>query len=235
MVGLKELDQFGYGEQYQRGQPSVTQVSGLAGLASPTAMNIARSTQSTLNNMRDMGTMDLAPPPVPTAQSQGPVLAISRSSGKIWANGKLFTTDDAQGAIESEQFVGGAPVPAPAAEASDWEPLSIEAYSEHLQKIKNPSMGTLAAKNFGIGVDNLQMLAGYGAQFVGATETGQGIVRQQLEDIRKNQPYQRSLEDIPERGAVEWFVANVSQQGPNLIESIVTAAAGLIFTNQLVI
>lgn len=231
MVGLKELDQFDYGVQYQRGQPSTTQVSGIAGLASPASLNIAGSTQNALADMRSLGEMPtIQPPPPPppstSAQANKPVLAISRSTGKIWANGKLFTTDDAQGALESEQFVGGAPVPAPAAEATDWEPLSEEAYAQHLGKIKNPSLTTLAAKNFGTGVDTSQMLAGYGLQFLGATETGQGIVRQQLEDIRKNAPYQRSLEDIPERGAVEWLVANVAQQGPNLIESLVTAATG---------
>jgi len=229
MVGLKELDQFDYGVQYQRGQPSTTQVSGIAGLASPASLNIAGATQNTLADMRSLGEMPTVkppPPPSPSAQATKPVLAISRSTGKIWANGKLFTTDDAQGAIESEQFVGGAPVPAPAAEATDWEPLSEEAYAQHLGKIKNPSLTTLASKGFGTGVDTSQMLAGYGLQFLGATETGQGIVRQQLEDIRKNAPYQRSLEDVPERGVLEWFVSNLGQQGPNLIESAVTAAIG---------
>lgn len=229
MVGLKELDQFDYGVQYQRGQPSTTQVSGIAGLASPASLNIAGSTQNALADMRSLGempTIQPPPPPSTSAQANKPVLAISRSTGKIWANGKLFTTDDAQGALESEQFVGGAPVPAPAAEATDWEPLSEEAYAQHLGKIKNPSLTTLAAKNFGTGIDTSQMLAGYGLQFLGATETGQGIVRQQLEDIRKNAPYQRSLEDVPERGVMEWFVANLAQQGPNLIESAVTAAIG---------
>jgi hypothetical protein len=230
MVGLKELDQFDYGVQYQRGQPSVTQVSGIAGLASPASLNISNATQNSLDDMRRMGEMPaVPPPPSPTPAATKPVLAISRSTGKIWANGKLFTTDDAQGAIESEQFVGGAPVPAPAAEASDWEPLSMDAYSQHLQKIKNPSLGTLASKNFGIGVDNAQMLAGYGLQFLGATETGQGIVQQQLQDINKNAPYQRNFTDIgsdPSRGYLDWFVANLAQQGPNLVESVVTAAVG---------
>ncbi|MEN6644317.1 MAG: hypothetical protein ABFE08_17900, partial [Armatimonadia bacterium] len=229
MVGLKELDQFDYGVQYQRGQPSVTQVSGLAGLASPATVNISNATQNSLNDMRRLGEMPVAPPPLPSAQPQGPVLAISRSTGKIWANGKLFTSDDAQGAVESEPFVNSAPVPAPAAEASDWEPLSMEAYSQHLQKIKNPGLGTLASKNFGIGVDNMQMLAGYGMQFLGAEETGQAVVQQQLQDINKNAPYQRNFEDVgssPERGYLDWFVANLAQQGPNLVESVVTAAVG---------
>jgi hypothetical protein len=30
------------------------------------------------------------------------------------------------------------------------------------------------------------------------------------------------------RGVLDWFVANFAQQGPNLIESVVTAAAGFV-------
>jgi len=105
----------------------------------------------------------------------------------------------------------------------------MEAYSQHIAQIKNPSMTTLASKNFGIGVDNMQMLGGYGMQFLGATEAGQSVVRQQFEDLNKNAPYQRSIEDIgsdPNRGIMDWFVANLAQQGPNLVESAVTAAIG---------
>jgi len=228
MAGLNDpLTQLDYGEQFIRGPQSTTQMTGLAGLAAPANVDIARANQATLTRMRDFGgSLKLTQPQAPAAAPQGPVLAISRSTGKMWVNGKLFNKDDAQSAIESEQFVGGTPASPPPEEAADWEPLDPEAYNQYLTKIKNPSLTTLASKNFGIGVDTMQMLGGYGAQFLGATEFGQGVVRQQLEDIRKNAPYQRSLEDVPERGAVEWFVANVAQQGPNLIESIVTAAIG---------
>ena len=229
MVGLKELDQLDYGAAYQRGSPSVTQQSGLAGLAAPSSLNIANANANAMSDLRNLGTMDMTPPPAQAAAPQAPVLAISRSSGKIWANGKLFTLDDAQGAIESEQFLAGAPQPAPAAEAGDWEPLDMDAYAQHLETIKNPSLSTLASKNFGIGVDNMQMLGGYGLQFLGAEQAGQAIVRQQLEDINKNAPYQRNFTDIgsdPNRGVLDWFVANLAQQGPNLVESVVTAAIG---------
>lgn len=228
MAGLNDpLTQLDYGEQFIRGPQSTTQMTGLAGLAAPANVDIARANQATLTRMRDFGgSLKLTQPQAPAAAPQGPVLAISRSTGKMWVNGKLFNKDDAQSAIESEQFVGGTPASPPPEEAADWEPLDPEAYNQYLTKIKNPSLTTLASKNFGIGVDTMQMLGGYGAQFLGATEFGQGVVRQQLEDIRKNAPYQRSLEDVPERGAVEWLVANVAQQGPNLIESIVTAAVG---------
>jgi DNA repair exonuclease SbcCD ATPase subunit len=53
---------------------------------------------------------------------------------KFYVNNKeQEITDDAQGALESEQFVGGAPVPAPAAVAGDWEPLSVEAFDQLLR------------------------------------------------------------------------------------------------------
>ena len=225
MAGLNDpLTQLDYGEAIARGPQSVTQQTGLAGLAAPMSTDIARARQGSLQRLQDLGNVQLAKPPAPAAPPR--VLAISRSTGNIWANGKLFSLDDAQGAIESEQFLGGPPQPAPAAVATDWEPLSEEAYAQYIGQIKDPSLTTLAAKGFGTGIDTSQMLAGYGLQFLGATETGQGIVRQQLEDIRKNAPYQRTLEDIPERGVVEWFVANLAQQGPNLVESAVTAAIG---------
>lgn len=232
MVGLTtDPTQLDYGVEYQRGPQSVTQASGLAGLAAPSANDIARSNANALNDMRNFGAMKFAPAPKAPAMPQGPVLAISRSSGKVWANGKLFTLDDAQGALESEQYLSQPPAPAPAAEAGDWEPLSMEALSQHLQGIKNPGLGTLASKNFGIGVDNMQMLGGYGLQFLGAEETGQAIVRSQLEDLNKSAPYQRNFTDIgsdPNRGVLDWFVANLAQQGPNLVESVVTAAAGAL-------
>jgi hypothetical protein len=225
MAGLNDpLTQLDYGEAIARGPQSVTQQTGLAGLATPANTDISRARQGSLQRLKDLGDVTLAAPPAPAAPSR--VLAISRSTGNVWANGKMFSLDDAQGAIESEQYLGGPPQPAPAAVATDWEPLSEEAYAQYIGKIKNPSLTTLAAKNFGTGVDTSQMLAGYGAQFLGAEEFGQGVVRQQLEDIRKNAPYQRSLEDVPERGVMEWFVANLAQQGPNLIESVVTAAIG---------
>lgn len=231
MAGLNDpLTQLDYGVEYARGPQSITQQTGLAGLAAPANLDIARANQGALNSLADLGNMQIAAPP-PSAAPRGPVLAISRSSGQIWANGKLFTLDDAQGALDSQQYLSAAPAPAPAAAAGDWEPLDIEAYSQHIEQIKNPGLGTLASKNFGIGVDNMQMLGGYGLQFLGAEETGRQIVQSQLGDLAKNAPYQRNFEDIgsdPNRGVLDWFVANLAQQGPNIVESAVTAAIGAV-------
>jgi len=103
--------QLDYGVQYQRGPQSITQQSGLAGLAAPAINDVARANQNALNNLADLGTLRLTPPPGNAQQLTAPVMAISRSTGQIWANGKLFALDDAQGAIDSQQFVNGVPSP----------------------------------------------------------------------------------------------------------------------------
>jgi hypothetical protein len=73
------------------------------------------------------------------------------------------------------------------------------------------------------------MLAGRGLQLAGAEQLGGRIVEQQMEDLRRTTPYERQFTDIESgRGAVEWFVANFAQQGPNMIESIATAGLGFL-------
>ena len=111
----------------------------------------------------------------------------------------------------------------------DWQGVDTASFMGFLGRIQNPGMGELASKNFGIGVDNLQLLAGAGLKAFGAEETGQSVIDAQVEDLRKSSPYQREFTGIgsdPNRGVLDWFVAVVSQQGPNIIESVVTAALG---------
>jgi hypothetical protein len=150
----------------------------------------------------------------------------TNSAGQFYVQGMLFDEDDAQAALESERLLNqpgrGEPPP-----GGDWMAIDPQAYGEFLNTIKNPSLKRLAKKNFGIGVDNMQMLAGRGLQLAGAEQTGQNIVDAQMEDLRKTMPFQRQFTDIDSgRGAVEWLVANFAQQGPNLIESVATALAG---------
>lgn len=152
-------------------------------------------------------------------------IAFSPSKKELFVNGLTFAADDAAKALESEQYLQGPGTGLP--QGGDWVPLDAQAYQQYLGSIRNPSLGRLASKNFGIGVDNLQMLAGRGLQLAGAEDTGAGIVAAQQEDLRKTMPFQRQFTDIDSgRGAVEWFVANLAQQGPNMLESIATAAAG---------
>ena len=154
-------------------------------------------------------------------------IAFSPSQNKLFVQGNEFFADDAATALRTEELLNqdGTGLP----QGGDWVPLDQQAYGQYLQSIKTPSLGRLAKKNFGIGADNLQMLGGYGMQFLGAEQTGQGIVAQQLEDLRRTEPFQRQFTDVgsaPDRGLTDWFVANLAQQGPNLIESAITATVG---------
>jgi hypothetical protein len=154
-------------------------------------------------------------------------IAFSPSQNKLFVQGNEFFADDAATALRTEELLNqdGTGLP----QGGDWVPLDQQAYGQYLQSIKTPSLGRLAKKNFGIGADNLQMLGGYGMQFLGAKQTGQGIVAQQLEDLRRTEPFQRQFTDVgsaPDRGLTDWFVANLAQQGPNLIESAITATVG---------
>ena len=99
-----------------------------------------------------------------------------------------------------------------------------------MNNIEDPGLGTLMARNFEIGGSNLKLLAGRGMQFLGAEETGQSIVDNAVRELYYNQPFQREFTEIDEvsgpNGAIDWFVANLAQQGPNLIESIGVALLG---------
>lgn len=158
-------------------------------------------------------------------ETPGPDI-FTNSAGQFYVNGMVFDQDDADAALRSEQLLAQPGRGEPPA-GGDWQAIDPQSYGSFLESIKNPSLKRLAGKNFGIGVDNLQMLAGRGLQLAGAEQTGQRIVDAQAEDIRKTSPFQRQFTDIDSgRGAVEWFVANFAQQGPNLIESVATALAG---------
>jgi hypothetical protein len=158
-----------------------------------------------------------------------PDIFVSPTSKQLYVQGHLFDTDDAQMALDTESLLaepgtGQAP-------PGDWMPLDEAAYGQYLQSIKDPSMSRLAKKNFGRGADITQLLGSQLMQFAGAEETGQGIARNQLEQLRKTGPFDRQFTDIgsaENRGVIDWFVANLAQQGPNLIESVVTASLGAL-------
>ena len=160
-------------------------------------------------------------------RAAGPTIAYNPGTREMFVNGRTFGIDDEQAAVESAQQGGGYEGPGP--EGAGWQAVDPESFVGFVSQITNPTMGRLASRNFGIGVDNMQLLAGRGLQFLGAESAGEAVVAQQLEDIRKKEPYQRQFTDIgssSERGVIDWFVANLAQQGPNLVESAVTAALG---------
>jgi len=154
-----------------------------------------------------------------------PAIAYSPSKKELFVQGVSFAEDDADMTLRAEKLLDQPSVGLP--QGGDWIALTPESYGQLASSIRNPSLGRLMSKNFGIGVDQLQLLAGRGLQLAGAEQTGQAIVDQQMEDMRKNLPYRREFSDIDStRGAIEWLAATVAQQGPNILESVGTAAAG---------
>jgi len=162
------------------------------------------------------------------AQSRTPraAQAYENAEGKIFVNGLMFDADDHTKMLESEQYLNAPEVNRPT--GPGWRALDRNAYQAKIDSIKDPSLGTLASKNFGIGVDNLQLLGGYGLELMRAEETGRAVQEQQLEDLAKSEPYQREFsEDVESvETGIDWFVANLAQQGPNMIESLATFVLG---------
>jgi hypothetical protein len=162
-------------------------------------------------------------PPAPTAPEAPPPIGFDEITNKVFVNGFEFDADDHDSALRSKEAFLNPVVPMP----QNYRPMGAEEFGGYIQRIKDPSIGRIIRKNFGIGFDNLQLLGGRGLQFLGAEETGQKIVDQQIEDLAFTQPYQRLFTDIDSAGgAIEWFIANLAQQGPNLIESALAAVAG---------
>lgn len=154
-----------------------------------------------------------------------PAIAYSPSQKKLFVQGVTFDEDDSDMTLRAEQLLDQPSVGMP--QGGDWVTLTPQAYGQIAGTIRNPGLSRLMSKNFGIGVDQLQLLAGRGLQLAGAEQTGQGIVDAQMEDLRKNLPYRREFSEIDStRGAIEWLAATVAQQGPNILESVGTAAAG---------
>ncbi len=185
-------------------------------------LNIDRGAQMQAlidSNMPDVNTAS-----APAARTA--TVAYSPSQKKFFVSGYTFDEDNDTAAVESlKVYDPGKPAPLP---PGDWQQLSDAGYAQYIEGIRNPSYSKLAKKNFGIGVDNLQALAGSGIKFAGAEKTGQDIIDQQTEDLSKTLPYQRNASDIgdQDRGILDWFVANLAQQGPNIVESAVTAIIG---------
>lgn len=164
---------------------------------------------------------DMARPPA------APAIAFSPSKKEVFVNGLTFAVDDASSALQSEGYLRSPSTGLP--KGGDWVPLDERAYTQYLDSIRNPSLGRLASKNFGRGVDVMQSLGGRALQLAGAEGLGGRIVAQQEADLRRTAPFERQFTDIESgRGAVEWLVANFAQQGPNLIESVATAGLGFL-------
>jgi len=167
-------------------------------------------------------------PPAPKGPEIPPV-GFDEITNTVFVNGFKFDAADHDSALRSKEAMSGPLVPMP----QNYRPVDVEEFGKYINRIQDPSIGRIIKKNFGIGVDNLQLLGGRGLQYLDpalpfdANKAGQKIVDEQIEDLRFTQPYQRLFTDIDSAGgAVEWFIANLAQQGPMLIESALSAIAG---------
>ncbi len=166
---------------------------------------------------------DLMAPP---QRAPTPVIGVSAAGDELYVQGRRFTADDAQAALEAEATLSGAPV---GQLPAGFRQLDPGTYAQYTQIIRNPSRGELFSKGFGRGIDSLQMLAGRGAQLLGAEEFGGRTVAQQVEDLRKTEPYARQFTDIQSGDdAIDWFVATLGEQGPMLLESVGAGLAGAV-------
>jgi len=188
---------------------------------------VGMSTQQAAAGLAAVGQAALAQ--IPQFQMQQvqtePAIAYSPSQKKLFVQGVTFDEDDADMTLRAEKLLGQPPVGLP--QGGDWITLTPDTYSQLATQIRNPGLGRLMSKNFGIGVDQMQQLAGRGLQLFGAEEVGQNIVDRQYEDLRKNLPYRREFQEIDSAGgAIDWLAATVAQQGPNILGSVAAAAGG---------
>ena len=197
----------------------------------PPARSGLDALQSSLTDMVALGEqareqVRIKAPPTPV-QAPTPTIAYSPSAKQFFVQGKTFAEDDAQSALESEALLGQPGTALP--QGGDWVSLDQQSYAGYLQGIKNPTRGTLFTKGVGRGVDTMQLLGGRALQLVGAEETGAGIVKQQVEDLRRDAPYQRNFTDIKSGGdALDYAAAIIGEQVPNLALGVLTSGLGAI-------
>jgi len=96
----------------------------------------------------------------------GPRVLFNPTTNEMFVNGALYNADDKQSAIDAETR-GYLDRPRAAQPDGDWQAVSPDSYKTFMNNIEDPSLGTLFARNFEIGGDNLKLLAGRGAQFLG--------------------------------------------------------------------
>ena len=199
-----------------------------SGLATDVPTSIDASNQAMI------GQMQARMPSFEPVEEPGPQVFYSPTSKEMFVNGSIFADDDAPAALESVRYLEARPVAPP---SGDWVRVSPEDYGSYIRGIRNPQAGRLFSENIDIGGSNLKTLGGRALQFLGAEETGQSWVDSATEELRRNQQFQRSFTEIDEfyiadgekgesNDAIDWFVANFAQQGPNLLESIGFALLG---------
>jgi hypothetical protein len=168
--------------------------------------------------------------PIAPPEPAPPFVGIEESTGTVSVNGFEFNKDDHRSALLSEAELDKPITPL----KPGFRPIGADEYKTYLDNIDKPSFSRLAKKNFGIGIDVGQLLAGSALKFASfgnetINELGDSVVKQQIKDLAFNEPYQRAFTEgatNSPREAGEWFVANAAQMAPLMMEMILAAFVG---------
>lgn len=160
--------------------------------------------------------------PEPTVRTAK--VAIDTANNKLFIGGYVVDrSNDTDVAALSKYANKEAPLP-----EGNWETVDDASFSQYVQGIRDPGTLKLMARNFSMGVDEMQQMAGLGLQWLGAEQTGRYLADQEA-DLQPNQVYSRNFTDIgssPENGVLDWMAATIGRLGPNIVESTISAAAG---------
>jgi len=190
--------------------------------AADAAMMRSRMTQ-TVSDMSGLLPMVEAPQqPAATQAPTSSAILYNPASKEFAVAGQRIASDDATKLLQSESLIGQTAPPGTDL-GPGWEPVTTESYQRIIEGIKNPSFGAMVGRGFEIGKQNLKTLYGSALQSVTGGEYGGGMVKSAETELAKLQPYQR---DVAEGITADWFATTLGQQGPMLLESVITALAG---------
>ena len=172
---------------------------------------------------------------IPSAEPAAPqsaTVSYNPASKEVFVAGfGKFAADDETSAANSFGHVQKntkAPIP------DGFTPLDTASYAGHVNEIIDPGIMRLAQRGFGSGIDQAKQLGGYGLKFLGAEQTGQGVIDSATKSLNKTSVYSSEFTDTGaaggEKSVLNWFVYNLAQQGPNLLAflgaSMLGGAAG---------
>lgn len=158
-------------------------------------------------------------------QPAAPSVWYDPAAKKFNINGYIVDDDDDSAIATADQMLAGEF--GGAAPTQSMMPVDPGSFQQLVGRIRNPGKWKLFKKNVGIGVDQLQQLGGYALQAAGVEDLGKSIVEQQEKDLSKTSVYNRNFTDIQNGGdVVDWFIANLGQQVPNLVMSAATSGVG---------
>ena len=128
-------------------------------------------------------------------ESTGPSVFFDQARNLFSVNGYAFDAEDYGAAVQSRQFLNQ-PAGGPPDEGS-WTRLSPSMYEQYMTQIEDPTLGTRFGRSFDIGVQNLKTLGGAGLQFLGAEETGAGVVNRASEELQRLCPSKYRPQRLP--------------------------------------